>query len=372
MRDVDRKQIVNRARRVIVKVGSSVLIDSSRGLQTGSFNNLAKQIGALRDKGRQVILVSSGAIAAGIAKMGLSHRPHDISQKQALAAIGQSRLMQLYEHAFERYGTKVAQVLLTHDDLAHRRRFLNARDTLHALLSYKALPIINENDTVAVHEIQFGDNDRLAALITHLLEADLLILLTNVDGLLGPDSRPIPCVERIDDSIKKGARDDKSPFGLGGMKAKLEAAQIATSFGVPTIIANGFTPHILERLFEGESLGTLFLPHSKKLQARKHWIAHTLRSKGGVVVDSGAEAAVLNGKKSLLPSGIVAIRGHFDRGEMIDILNEKGETLAKGLTGYASEELEKIQGLKSSQIESVLGYKYGDEAIHRDNLVISE
>jgi glutamate 5-kinase len=367
----DRQQILNKARRVIVKVGSSVLIDSSRGLQTVSFNNLAKQIGALRDKGRQAILVSSGAIAAGIAKMGLNRRPHDISQKQALAAIGQSRLMQLYEHAFERYGIKVAQVLLTQDDLANRKRFLNARDTLHSLLSYKVLPIINENDTVAVHEIQFGDNDRLAALITHLLEADLLILLTNVDGLLGSDSKPISCVERIDDSIKKGARDDKSPFGLGGMKTKLEAAQIATSFGVPTIIANGLTPRILERLFEGESLGTLFLPHPKRLKARKHWIAHTLRPKGEIVVDSGAEAAIVHGKKSLLPSGIVGIRGHFDRGEMIGILNENGETVAKGLTGYGSEELEKIKGLKSSQIEPVLGYKYGDEAIHRDNLVVT-
>ncbi len=369
----DRKQIVDQARRVIVKVGSSVLIDASRRLDAQNFNPLAQQIRELRDLGRECLLVSSGAIAAGMAKLGLSHRPHDISQKQALAAAGQSRLMQLYEHAFEEQGIKVAQVLLTHDDLNSRKRFLNAQNALRSLLDYNVLPIINENDTVAIHEIQFGDNDRLAALLTHLMEADLLILLTNVDGLFGEDpSQPLAQIEKIDVQVKERVRDDKSPFGLGGMKAKIEAAEIAANFGVPTIVANGLAPQILQRLICGESLGTLFLPNQKKLKARKHWIAHTLRTKGSIVVDNGAKEALLKGNKSLLPSGVITIQGFFERGDKIDLLDEEGKEIAKGLTLYASEELQKIKGIKSSQIESILGYKYGDEVVHRDNLVVTD
>lgn len=368
----ERKGLIGGARRLIVKVGSSVLIDASKRLRIQSFRELAKQIRNLHNHHMEAILVSSGAIAAGMSKLHLLRRPHAISQKQALAAIGQSRLMQLYEQAFERQGQKVAQVLLTHDDLANRKRFLNARNAIHSLLNYGVLPIINENDTVAVNEIQFGDNDRLAALVTHLLEADLLILLTNVDGLIDPGtSKTISVVEQIDLSIKKSIRNDKSPFGLGGMKAKIEAAEMATSYGVPTIVANGRTPHILERLIKGEDLGTLFLPRPKKLNARKHWIAYTLRAKGSVVIDSGAKRAIAEKGKSLLPSGIVDVQGSFGRGEMIEILDEKSSTIAKGLTTYSSTELQKIQGKKSSEIEAILGYKYGEEVIHRDNLVLS-
>jgi glutamate 5-kinase len=371
-----RKKTFEKTRRIVVKVGSSILASIERGLHHEVFSQLAREISELKRQGYEIVLVSSGAIAAGMEKLGYKTRPQSVTQKQATAAVGQSRLMNIYESCFSRHQQMVAQILLTHDDLSHRRRFLNARNTLLTLLGLGIIPIINENDTVVVDEIKVGDNDNLSALVTNLIEADLLIILTNIDGLcdgdprLNPNARCIPLVEDIDVDMGKIAGGTKSTMSVGGMVSKIQAAKKASRFGIPTVIASGTRKEVLHQILRGKEIGTLILPKATTLSSRKHWIAFNLNPKGDIIVDDGAKRALVQRGKSLLPSGVVKVRGEFDRGDSVSCLGPRGKEFARGLVNYSISELERIKGLKTEQIEKVLGYKYSDEVIHRDDLVV--
>jgi len=372
-----RKALLRPVRRAVVKVGSGVL-SAKRGLNSQRINALAGEICSLRDQGIEIILVSSGAIASGLKKIGLTKRPDSISKQQAAAAVGQSSLMMTYEKAFGRRGQKVAQILITRDDLNHRGRYLNARNTIFTLLSWRIIPIINENDTVVVDEIKFGDNDNLGAMVTNLTGAHLLVNLTDIDGLFDKDPRLhreaalIRTVHRVGSDVLKYASTIPGFLGTGGMASKVKAAQKVSLAGVPTIIANGRKSSILKRIFMGEEVGTLFVPQDAALCSRKHWIAFTKSPKGEMVVDRGAQRALLFGGKSLLPSGIKEVRGTFGLGDSVILVNEEDEELAVGMVNYNSGEIKKIMGAKSSQIESIIGFKHDDEVIHRDNLVITK
>lgn len=373
----ERKEVVDRAQRVVIKVGSSVLT-SSRGLDLGIINRLCDEVSMLREQGRQVVIVSSGAITSGIRKVGLSEMPKTIPQKQAAAAVGQGSLIQAYEHAFGQYNLKVAQVLLTSDDLTNRRRYLNARHTLQTLLEWGIIPVVNENDTVVVSEIKFGDNDNLSALIAQLTEADLLVALTDMDGLYDSDPREkedakiIPLVRRIDKKVEGFAGDRPGRLGTGGMLSKLMAARKVTAAGVPMIIGNGTNRYILKQIFDGVEVGTLFLPAERRLPSKKQWIAHTLKPHGEVILDAGAAQALKLRGKSLLSTGIIEVRGKFGVGAPVRCLSNEEEVIGIGLVNYSAEELEKIKGIRSHRIEEILGYKHSDEVIHRDNFVLSE
>ena len=374
-KDILRKRLRN-SRRIVVKVGSSILASVEKGLLYDVFSHLTKEISDLKRQGFEFVLVSSGAIAAGMEKLGYKTRPQAITQKQATAAVGQTRLMNIYEDYFSRYQQMVAQILLTHDDLSHRRRFLNARNTLLTLLGLGIIPIINENDTVVVDEIKFGDNDNLSALITNLIGADLLIILTDMDGLcdsdprINPHARCIPLVEEIDADLEGIVGESRSETGVGGMVSKIQAARKASRFGIPTVVARGNKEGVLRQILRGKEIGTLILPKTEALSSRKHWIAFNPKPKGDVIVDDGAKRAVVQKGKSLLPSGIMKIRGNFNRGDLVTCLGPRGREFARGLINYSATELEKIRGLRSDQIESTLGYKYSDEVIHRDDLVV--
>jgi len=371
-----RRKTLGKARRIVVKVGSSILASVEKGLHHEVFSHLAKEISDLKRKGYEIVLVSSGAIAAGMEKLGYKTRPQSITQKQATAAVGQSRLMKIYEDHFSRYQQMVAQILLTHDDLSHRRRFLNARNTLLTLLGLGIIPIINENDTVVVDEIKFGDNDNLSALITNLMEADLLIILTDIEGLCDadprydPQARCISLVEDVDRDMGGVIGDTDGEWNVGGMVSKIQAAKKAARFGIPTVIACGTKEGVLHQILKGKEVGTLILPKKEALSSRKHWIAFNLKPKGDVVVDEGAKKAIVQKGKSLLPSGVVKVRGAFDRGDPVSCLGPRGKEFARGLVNYSANELERIKGLKTEQIEMALGYKYSDEIIHRDDLVV--
>ncbi len=371
-----RKNTLGKARRIVVKVGSSILASVEKGLHHEVFSHLAKEISELKRQGYEIVLVSSGAIAAGMEKLGYKNRPQSITQKQATAAVGQSRLMNIYENYFSRHQQMVAQILLTHDDLSHRRRFLNARNTLLTLLELGIIPIINENDTVVVDEIKVGDNDNLSALVTNLIEADLLIILTNIDGLcdadprLNPNARCIPLVEDIDVDMERMVGGTASQMSVGGMASKIQAAKKASRFGIPMVIASGTRKEVLHQILKGKEIGTLILPKTTTLSSRKHWIAFNLNPKGDVIVDDGAKRAIVQRGKSLLPSGVVKVSGGFDRGDSISCIGPRGKEFARGLVNYSASELERIRGLKTEQIEKVLGYKYSDEVIHRDDLVV--
>ncbi len=377
MRNKDiRKKVLEGVRRIVVKVGSSILASVEKGLNYEAFSHLTKEISDLKRQGYEIVLVSSGAIAAGMEKLGYKTRPQAITQKQATAAVGQTRLMNIYENYFSRYQQMVAQVLLTHDDLSHRRRFLNARNTLLTLLELGIIPIINENDTVVVDEIKFGDNDNLSALITNLVGADLLIILTDIEGLcdsdprVNPNAHCIPLVEDIDANMEGIVGETKSETSVGGMISKIQAAKKASRFGIPTVVARGTKDGILHQILKGKEIGTLILSKGEALSSRKHWIAFNPKPKGDVIVDDGAKKAILQKGKSLLPSGVVKIRGIFDRGDLVSCLGPRGKEFARGLVNYSATELEKIKGHRSDQIESTLGYKYSDEVIHRDDLVV--
>lgn len=376
MKDRDRKALISQAKRVVIKIGSSVLTDEYGGISEGVFNDIAKEISKIKSRGIEPIVVSSGAIAAGMKKLRLSEKPRDVLMKQAVAACGQSTLMWYYEKAFSAFGERVAQILLTHDALSIRKRFLNARKTLFTLLEIGVIPIVNENDTIAVEEIVFGDNDKLAALVTNLVEADLLILLTDIDGLYSKDPRNhrdaelISVIDEIGESIEEIAGETLGRTTTGGMKTKIEASKTAAAFGIPTIIANGKRPNTLSEIFSGKEAGTLFLPAKEKLKSRKHWIAFTLKPSGEIVIDDGARRAITSLGKSLLPSGIKKILGDFEIGELVRCVDEKGAEVARGLTSYSSDEIKKIAGAKTSDIEKILGYKYSDEVIHRNDLVV--
>jgi glutamate 5-kinase len=323
-----------------------------------------------------VVVVSSGAVAAGRKELGLSDRPRTIPQKQAAAAVGQSKLMRAYEEQFARHGTKVAQLLLTRDDLANRLRFLNARATIDTLLECGIIPIINENDTVVVDEIKFGDNDNLSALVSNLVEAQLLVILTDIDGFYtadprtDPEARLVHLVRSITRDVEKAAGGTGSSVGTGGMATKIAAAKKVGKSGIPTIMINGKKSGGLQGILSGDEVGTRFLPAANSLNRRKHWIAYTQKPVGRVVVDKGAFEVLSRHGRSLLPSGVVGVEGKFDRGACVRICDVDGVEFARGIVDYSSREIELIRGRKSGEIEQILGYRYGDDVVHRDNLVV--
>jgi glutamate 5-kinase len=367
---------LRKARRIVVKVGSNVLTQK-RGLNHQAVHSISRQICQLIDNKREIILVSSGAMASGLGKVGLDHRPDEIPKRQAIAAIGQAGLIMEYENAFAAYEKKVAQILLTSEDLSSRKRYLNARNTLYTLLSWQVVPIINENDTIMVEEIKVGDNDNLAAMITLLMDADLLISLTDIDGLFTkdprtqPDAELIATVETITKHIQSIAGGIPGPLGTGGMLSKIKAARKVTAVGIPMIIANGGRPDVLVQLFDGHPHGTYFVPKTGRLASRKRWIGFTLKPQGAIAIDKGAANAVLKKGKSLLPSGIIAVEGDFGIGAPVEVRAADKEVLATGLVNYDAAEIRQIKGLKSGQIKECLGHKPYDEVIHRDNLVIT-
>jgi glutamate 5-kinase len=372
-----RRQIpIERVKRLVVKVGSNVLT-ASRGLDLKAMRGISRQICGLMDRGLEVILVSSGAMASGIRKVGLDRRPDELPRRQAVAAVGQAGLIMEYEKAFERHGRKVAQILLTSEDLTSRKRYLNARNTLNTLLEWKMVPIINENDTVSVEEIKLGDNDNLAAMIALLMDADLLVVLSDTDGLFTHDPRThadaelIPVVTVISKSTETAAGRTPGPLGTGGMLSKINAARKVTSAGVPMVVAKGDKPDILNRLLSGEAHGTYFVPRREKLTRRKCWIAFSLKPKGSLAIDDGAAAALTARGKSLLASGIVGVVGEFTVGTPVELQTGAGETIGVGLVNYSAADIRRIRGLKSQHIRQVLGHKPYDEVIHRDNLVIT-
>jgi glutamate 5-kinase len=372
----DRKLQFERARRVVVKVGSNVLT-ARQGLNIPVMRSIAGQISRLMEAGREVILVSSGAMASGLKKIGLERRPDGLPQRQAVAAVGQAGLIMEYEKAFERHRLKAAQILLTSEDLSSRKRYLNARNTLNTLLDWKIVPIINENDTVSVEEIKLGDNDNLAAMITLLMDADLLVILSDIDGLFTrdprtePDAELIPVVGVITKSTEKAAGSIPGPLGTGGMMSKINAARKVNSAGVPMVVAKGDKPDILVRLFDGEAHGTYFVPRRHKLTRRKCWIAFSLKPKGILTIDAGARTAVTRRGKSLLASGIVGVQGEFTVGAPVEFQAPGGEAVGVGLVNYGAADIRRIMGLRSQHISQVLGHKPYDEVIHRDNLVIT-
>lgn len=375
---IDRVRLFAKKRsRIVLKVGTAVLASSDNGLDQNRIEQLAEEISRLLDQGHEVILVSSGAIAAGLTKLGLvKKKGMPLSMKQAAAAIGQSGLMWMYEKTFGFHGRKVAQVLLTRDDLSNRTRFLNARNTLQTLLDYGVVPIINENDTVSVDEIKFGDNDNLSGMVVHLADADLLVILSDIDGLytadpkLDPTAELIPVVEKITADLERGAGDAQSLVGTGGMRSKIMTAKKVGAYGVPMVIINGKKPGLIHDLFKGQEVGTVFLPKPEKQDSRKHWIAYTVSTTGKLTVDDGGREALVSKGRSLLPGGIVRVEGNFKVGECVTCLDRKGTAFARGLVKYSSHDLDRIKGLKTSQIASVLGHKDYDEVIHRDDLVL--
>ncbi|MDH5458613.1 MAG: glutamate 5-kinase [Nitrospinota bacterium] len=384
-----RKNILKSAKRVVIKVGSGVISDHEsgkppmeRGLSLKRIRSYAKRIKAIVDAGHEVILVSSGAIMAGRERLNLKRPNLDIPEKQACAAIGQSSLIRSYERSFEKQGLKVAQILLGHDDLENRKRYLNVRHTMEALLAHGVIPIINENDSVTVDEIKIGDNDTLSANVACMAEAQLLILLSDVDGLYTSDpsqknsrtgdSPPelISHVDRITPAIEKLAGKSNNPLAVGGMFTKVTAAKKTMSFGIPTIIINGLKGDNLKKVFAGSQVGTLFWSGEAKIKDRKHWIAHTLKPAGSITVDEGAGKALVERGKSLLAAGVVKVDGKFEFGSAVRLLDEKGKEIARGLVNYNSRDLDQIKGLKTADVRSLVGANFYDEVIHRDDLVL--
>lgn len=368
--------VVKNARRIVVKVGSSLVTAEGRGLDHEALSRWAGQIAELAEQGKQVVLVSSGAIAEGIARLGWSKRPHAINQLQAAAAVGQMGLVQAYESVFRTHGLHAAQILLTHEDLSDRTRYLNARSTLRTLLELGVVPIINENDTVATDEIRFGDNDTLGALVTNLIEADCLIILTDQTGLFTADPRRDTNATLVaeahagDPELERMAGGAGSSVGTGGMLTKILAAKRAARSGAHTVICSGHEDKVLLRLAAGESIGSQLVARQAPLDARRQWLADHLQLRGGVVLDAGAIKALREDGKSLLPVGIQAITGEFERGEVVALLDAGGREIARGLANYSASEARRIQGKPSSAIESILGYMDEPELVHRDNLVM--
>lgn len=375
MKDL-RKKIIKKTKRVVVKVGSAVI--AGEGIAGDDiFRRIADDIHGIREAGKEAAIVSSGAIALGLKKLGFREKPASIPERQAVAAVGQGTLMALYDSAFTSVNEKVAQILLTHDDLGNRKRFLNARNTLFELFRHGIVPIINENDTVAVDEIKLGDNDALSAQITNLVEADLLLILSDIDGLFDRDpkkdplnARKLPLVEDIEALRLDEIAGAANTLGTGGIRSKCEAARKAAHFGIPTIIANGNSPWIITRILNGEDDGTLFLPKEDRLTSWKHWIAYSTKPSGRIFVDDGAREALLKKGRSLLPSGVKDVEGSFDSGEVVHCVDLRGMEFARGMSNYSSSEILKIKGLKTGEIEGALGYKVYDEVMHRDNLVV--
>ncbi len=376
VRDLVRDEVVLSAAIWIVKVGTSVLTGSEGTLDPARIHHLAEQISAVMDSGRKVALVSSGAVGAGIGQLNLKRRPDNLRQLQAAAAIGQSYLIRAYDEGLRRHGRHAAQLLLTHEDFDSRARYLNMRNTLHALFEYAAVPIINENDTISVDEIKFGDNDRLAAMVTNLLQAPLLVILSVVDGLYRGDpagatgGEVVPLVPQIDDQVLSLAGAGRSTLGTGGMQSKLAAARLVTQAGGSVIIASGCRAEPLTRILAGEPVGTLFMAHGPNHRARKRWIGMTARPRGHYVVDAGARRALETGATSLLAIGIVDVAGEFEKGDVVGIRDSSGQEFARGLTNYATCDAQRIRGLRTQEARLALGSAMYDEVVHRDNLVL--
>ena len=366
---------LSNARTIVLKVGSALLSDPSSGLAHDLMAQWCAEIDELMSVGKRVLLVTSGAVAEGISRLGLQQRPESIHELQAAAAVGQMGLVQAYEQAFSAHERHTAMVLLTHDDLADRQRYLNARATLTTLLDFNVIPVINENDSVVTDEIRFGDNDLLAALVTNLLQAELLIVLTDTDGLFEADPAVVADACFVSFAAASEAKLDtmvagSGRLGRGGMISKLQAARLAARGGANTVIANGRTAHVLQRIVEGENLGTLLSADLSPLAARKRWIAGQLKAKGELELDAGAVRALIHSGVSLLPVGVVRVTGQFSRGELVRCLDLQGKLIAQGLANYSSEETQKVLGVASSDIIGRLGYSLEAELIHRDNLVV--
>jgi len=373
-----KQRLLRRVRRTVIKIGSSIL-STDAGINRPRLHSLAEEICALHRRGIEIVVVSSGAVAAGRARLGMKGRPKTVPERQAAAAVGQIDLMALYEEYFATFSTQVAQILLTHDDLANRRRYLNARHTIETLFDARVVPVANENDTVVTDELRnFGDNDNLSALIAGLVEADVLVMLSDVAGLFttdprtNPDAQLVGLVEDVGRGAAAYAMAGRGPLGTGGMASKLAAAKKAAAAGIPAVIADGLHPGVLPAVFDtSQTVGTLILPEGDRLGRRKHWIAYTLKPTGTVVVDQGAFEAVTQKGRSLLPKGLKAVEGKFGPGDCVRCVDPNGREFARGLVNYSAAELDKIKGVHSAGIEAVLGYKLTEEVIHRNDLVLT-
>ena len=364
-------------RRLVIKVGSSVLTaPAERGVNRRILGNISSQVAALRAAGRDVVLVSSGAIAAGIKRLDLSRVPRGMSQRQAAAAVGQPILMEAYGRAFKRRGVEVGQILLTHADLDVRPRFLNACHTFETLLALGVLPIVNENDSISVEEIRFGDNDTLAAQVAQMVGAGLIIILSDVDGFYSadpkksPDAQLIPRVDGLPDEVVRAAEKSANPLAHGGMVTKLKAVRMLNTVGIAALVVRGRAPRSIERAIAGEALGTLFVPDSKPLTGRKGWIGTTATPKGWIRVDEGAVTALAKKGKSLLPSGVLDVNGKFQFGDLVELRGPRGAVLGRGLVNYSAKEIQGIAGKHTREIVSILGHKDYDEIVHRNNMVL--
>lgn len=376
MSEQERKNLIEKVKTAVVKIGSSVLTHGDGSLDESVFKEIAKQVFNLKQRGVRTIIVSSGAIASGMKKLGLSSKPVEIDVKQAISACGQTELIRSYEEAFSEFGLNVAQILLTRDGFSDRKRFLNSRKTVRRLLEMEIIPVINENDTVSFEEIMFGDNDNLAALVISLTEADLLVLLSDVEGFFdkdpakSEDATLLSTIAEIDSRIESFAGDTFGRTTSGGMRTKIQAARSAAAFGVPTIIASGKRKDSLLSIFDGREYGTVILPTRERLRGRKHWIAYTLKPRGKLILDEGAAEAITRKGRSLLPSGIREVEGEFEIGELVSCFDSSAVEISRGLCSYGSSEVRRILGRKSSEIEDVLGYRYSDEIIHRNEMVV--
>lgn len=357
--------------KVVIKIGTGILTDEAGNFTTTFIKEICRQVSLIIKKGIKITLVSSGSIGSGMIKMDIKKRPKIIPQIQAIASIGQVQLMKLYEKIFAYYNLKIAQILLTKDDFRNRTRYTNAKNTLFTLYNFGVIPIINENDTVAVDEIKFGDNDNLSALVTNLVEAELLIILTDVDGFYN-EKGIIKTIKKITKTLETKATISKKDISIGGMITKLQAAKIVMNAGEYMVIANGKRKNTIIDILNGKEIGTVFMPKQKKMNAYKRWIAFNLPLSGTIIVDDGAMNAIIKNGKSLLPSGILKIEGNFDIGKTVEIATQDGNIFGRGLVNYSSAELNKIKGCQSKEISKILGYKYFDEIIHRDNLVVWE
>ena len=370
-----REEILKNIQKIVVKVGTSTLTKEDGNLNIEKIKKIVSELSNLSDKGYDVVLVTSGAVGAGMGRLNMTERPKTLSEKQALASVGQVALTHLYQMLFQEYGKIIGQLLLTKGDFSDRRRYLNARNVCNTLLKNKIVPIINENDAVVANEIKVGDNDTLSALVSGLIDADLLIILSDVQGLYNKnpqkyeDANLIEIVGKIDEDIRKTAGEEGSKFGTGGMITKIIAAEMATKIGTNMVIASGEDPRNITRIVEKENIGTLFTKKHKKISSKKYWLAYGTNKKGVLIIDEGAEKALFKGK-SLLPVGIKEIEGDFEKGTVVKIMNLKNETVATGISNYSSDEIGLIKGHKSENIEKILGHKYDDVVIHIDNMVI--
>ncbi len=370
-----REEILKNIQKIVVKVGTSTLTKEDGNLNIEKIKKIVSELSNLSDKGYDVVLVTSGAVGAGMGRLNMTERPKTLSEKQALASVGQVALTHLYQMLFQEYGKIIGQLLLTKGDFSDRRRYLNARNVCNTLLKNKIVPIINENDAVVANEIKVGDNDTLSALVSGLIDADLLIILSDVQGLYNKnpqkyeDANLIEIVGKIDEDIRKTAGGEGSKFGTGGMITKIIAAEMATKIGTNMVIASGEDPRNITRIVERENIGTLFTKKHKKISSKKYWLAYGTNKKGVLIIDEGAEKALFKGK-SLLPVGIKEIEGDFEKGTVVKIMNLKNETVATGISNYSSDEIGLIKGHKSENIEKILGHKYDDVVVHIDNMVI--